>query len=98
MDRNGRFAAWLTPAIIWPMNADWFAALAGAIQALGVVPALAVGAMALRGDRNDRQVDRVLELHQELVGSELDVDRRQVARRARETGDPIAQLIYRRKP
>ncbi|MGI5245691.1 hypothetical protein [Dactylosporangium sp. CA-139066] len=75
------------------MDANLVAALAGVIQAAGVIPAVVVGAMALRGDRNDRQVDRVLELHRELVGGDLNDDRHELTVVAKSLGKPIPQPV-----
>jgi hypothetical protein len=77
------------------VDPDWIAAIAGVAQGIGVLPAVVIGALALRGDRNDRKVDRVLALHEELTG-ELDEVRRAVTTRIAANGKPIAQpLIYK---
>jgi hypothetical protein len=68
------------------LDADQYAAFAGAIQALIVVPALIVGVATLLSDRHDRRVDRVLEFHQELVSGELQAARTRLTRHLREHG------------
>lgn len=49
------------------MNAQRYAAYSAALQALGVLVALILAGLALNSDRHDKQVDRVLLLHSELV-------------------------------
>lgn len=49
------------------LKADQYSALASAIQALAVVPAITVAALSLVADSHDRRVDRVLEFHQQVT-------------------------------
>ena len=53
------------------LRPDQYQALAGGVQALGVSVALIVAAAALRADRTDRRVDRVLQLQAELLANDL---------------------------
>ena len=53
------------------LRADQYQGYASGVQALGVTIALAVAAATLYADRRDRKVDRVLELQEELLGSDL---------------------------
>jgi hypothetical protein len=55
----------------WWLNSGQYAALAGAIQALAVAPAVAIAAATLYRDSHDRRVDRVLAFHQELMSGEV---------------------------
>lgn len=48
-----------------------YSAVASAIQAAAVVPAIAIAASALLRDSHDRRVDRVLDFHRELTSGEV---------------------------
>lgn len=79
------------------MDAEWLAAWAGLVQVIVVVPAVLLGAETLRRDRKDRRTDRVLALHQELVG-DLNETRRDLNDRVRGAGSPITQPITVKEP
>jgi hypothetical protein len=57
------------------LDAQRYAAYAAGLQALGVLVALILAGLALSSDRHDKQVDRVLLLHSELVGGETQAAR-----------------------
>lgn len=57
------------------LDAQRYAAYAAGLQALGVLVALILAGVALRSDRHDKQVDRVLLLHSELVNGETQAAR-----------------------
>lgn len=75
--------AWIAGSIVLVMlvvaapvlKADQYSALASAIQALAVVPAITAAALSLLADSHDRRVDRVLEFHQQLTSGELQAAR-----------------------
>lgn len=54
------------------LNANQYGALASTIQAVAVVPAIAIAALALTRDSRDKRVDRVLDLHKELHSSDME--------------------------
>lgn len=62
-------AAITVGGLLIPIGAtpEVYAAVTGAIQAFGVVMALAIAIFAQSGEISDRKVDRVLGLHQELT-------------------------------
>jgi hypothetical protein len=68
------------------LPADQYGALASAIQALAVVPAITVGALYLRADSHDRRVDRVLEFHEQLTSGEVQAARTRLTRHLRKHG------------
>ena len=53
------------------LNASQYAALASTIQAIAVVPAIAIAAIALTNDGRDKRVDRVLDFHREFNSGEV---------------------------
>ncbi len=53
------------------LNASQYAALASTIQAIAVVPAIAIAAIALTADSHDKRVDRVLDFHKEFNSGEV---------------------------
>jgi hypothetical protein len=53
------------------LNANQYGALASTIQAVAVIPAIAIAALALTRDSRDTRVDRVLDLHRELNSSDM---------------------------
>jgi hypothetical protein len=57
----------------WWLDSSSYTAVATGIQALGVIVAVHIASVTLVGERRDRQVDRVLALHAELVTGELGV-------------------------
>ena len=57
------------------LDAQRYAAYAAGLQALGVLVALILAGMALNSDRHDKQVDRVILLHSELVNGETQAAR-----------------------
>ncbi|WP_157545755.1 hypothetical protein [Hamadaea tsunoensis] len=77
------------------MEADQWAAWAAVVQAAAVAPALIVATAALRGERNDRQVDRVLALHQELVAGDLGEVRLRLSERVRREGPGRGEPLRR---
>ncbi|NAS21569.1 hypothetical protein GT755_07705 [Herbidospora sp. NEAU-GS84] len=68
------------------MSAQEFAALAGIIQALAVIPTVAIGAYALLRDSRDRRIDRVLSFHQELMSGEIGAARNRLGTHLRNLG------------
>ena len=76
-------------ALIGPiplLDAQRYAAYATGLQALGVLVALILAGMALSSDRHDKQVDRVLLLHSELVGGETQAARIRLVEHLRRWG------------
>ena len=53
------------------LSASQYAALASTIQAIAVVPAIAIAAIALTADSHDKRVDRVLDFHKEFNSGEV---------------------------
>jgi hypothetical protein len=53
------------------LNANQYASMASTIQAIAVVPAIAIAAIALTNDGHDKRVDRVLDFHKELNSGEV---------------------------
>jgi hypothetical protein len=54
------------------LNATQYGAVASTVQAVAVVPAIAIAALALTRDGHDKRVDRVLDLHKELHSSDIE--------------------------
>jgi hypothetical protein len=54
------------------LNSSRYSAYAGRLQAVGVLVALILAVVTLDADRHDKQADRVLALHQELVTGEIE--------------------------
>ena len=71
--------------IPWATPAEYQAIVAG-VQALGLVVALLIAALALTGDQNDRRVDRVLQLHEDLVSGDVGAARSRLAYHLRTLG------------
>ena len=53
------------------LDVNQYAATASTIQAIAVVPAIAIAAIALTTDGHDKRVDRVLDFHKELNSGEI---------------------------
>jgi hypothetical protein len=66
------------------LNSGQYQAFTGGVQALGVVAALVIAVATIASDRTDRQVDRVLQLQEELLGSDLYGVRTRLVRHLRE--------------
>ena len=69
---------WLAP--------DRYQAYTSALQAVGVLATLGIAAATLRGDSRDRRVDRVLELHHELISGETGAARTRLGAHFRRNG------------
>lgn len=69
------------------LNAQRYAAYSAGLQALGVLVALLLAGMALSSDRHDKQVDRVLLLHSELVNGETQAARIRLVEHLRRWGE-----------
>jgi hypothetical protein len=63
-------AALIAPAAF--LNSSRYSAYASGLQATGVLIALILAVITLDADRHDKQVDRVLALHQELVTGDIE--------------------------
>lgn len=61
-------------------------ALAVALQAVAVVPALIIAAAAIAGGANDRRVDRVLSFHEQLNSGDIQAARIRLAHHLRRHG------------
>jgi hypothetical protein len=48
------------------LSASQYGALASTIQAIAVIPAIAIAAISLNNDGHDKRVDRVLDFHKEI--------------------------------
>jgi hypothetical protein len=70
------------------LSHEEFAAGAGGLQALFLVPALTVAVLTLLADSRDRRVDRVVTLHTELTSGELDAARRRLVKHLRDHRTP----------
>jgi hypothetical protein len=70
----------------WWSKADRFSAWATGVQAVGVIFALFLAGVSLQRDSHDRRVDRVMDLHRELVSGELSGPRFRLSRHLRELG------------
>jgi hypothetical protein len=70
----------------WSSKADRFSAWATGVQAVGVIFALFLAGVSLQRDSHDRRVDRVMDLHRELVSGELSGPRFRLSRHLRELG------------
>lgn len=77
-------SALIIPAAL--LTTGQYSAVAAAIQAAAVVPAVAIAAISLSRDSRDKRVDRVLDLHREFNFGELKEAKRRLATHLREHG------------
>jgi len=77
------------------LNAQRYAAYSAALQAIGVLFALILAGMALNSDRHDKRVDRVLQLHSELVNGETQAARIRLIDHLRRWGEGQVRIVTR---
>lgn len=53
------------------LSASQYSAVASTVQAIAVIPAIGVAALALISDSRDKRVDRVLDLHKEFTSGDV---------------------------
>lgn len=80
-------AAGLVIGSVWLLTATQYSAIASAVQAVAVVPAVVVAALTLTRDSRDKRVDRVLDLHREFNSTEINEARTRLAAHLRSNGD-----------
>lgn len=88
-------AAFLALGLTGWLDSGTYGALTGGVQAIGVVVALALGTATLRSDSRDRRVDRVLALHQELFGGEVQAARIRLVNHMRSGSSRRAKVVSR---
>ena len=79
----------LLGTLIFPafyLTTGQYAALAGGVQAFGVVVALGLASYTLRSDSKDRRVDRTLAFHADLVSGEIHAARVRLVEHLRRNG------------
>lgn len=74
------------------LRPDQYQALAGGVQAFGVLVALTIAAATLVADRHDRRVDRVLQLHEMLTTTQMEAIRDRLREHFQRNSDGTSRL------